>query len=187
MSVCYSLVELGPKEIPGKNVQLTFLKDSSLCLDVRFSWAEFENFKKVLDMLSFKWIAYGWETPSLDSKRARAMKEPLVRKRWKTIKFSNDYEKLPQNWEGTQAKLIAVYPEKTSFIKNGLTAFWNYDTKIRGKNERYPLDFEDALILVFIHLNTGVPFTTIRRNYQQKFEYYANSIGETFVLQRVKE
>ena len=46
----------------------------------------------------------------------------------------------------------------------------------------YDLNFKDGLILVFIHYNSGVPFTTIRRNYKEKFEYYSNAIGETFVL-----
>jgi hypothetical protein len=107
----------------------------------------------------------------------------------KTIKFSEDYFKLPPNWEGTQAKLIAVYPEKVSNIKNSLTAFWRYDTTFRNKIGRYDLDFEYALILVFIHYNTGIPFTTIRRNYSEKFEYYIHSIGESFILKKttVKE
>jgi len=34
----------------------------------------------------------------------------------KQIKFSEDYQKLPLNWEGTQAVLIGVYPTKTSII-----------------------------------------------------------------------
>jgi hypothetical protein len=102
----------------------------------------------------------------------------------KEIKFSEDYGKLPLNWEGTMATLIAVYPEKVDTIKKRFTAFWRYDTTYRGKVGQYNLKFEDALILVFIHQNTGMPFTTIRRNYPQKFEYYAASIGESFKLVR---
>ncbi|MBN2567825.1 MAG: hypothetical protein JXB42_00175 [Deltaproteobacteria bacterium] len=98
------------------------------------------------------------------------------------IKFSEDFEKLPENWNGTQAILIAVYPEKVETIKNAIPAFIEYDTKIRGEDRYYPIDFEDALILVFLHLNTGRLFPTIRRNYREKFEYYTASTRETFVL-----
>lgn len=104
----------------------------------------------------------------------------------KELKFSEDYSKLPIVWEGTQARLIAVYPEKVSLIKNELTAFWRYDTAFRDNPGHYDLNFEDALILVFIHFNSGLPFTTIRRNYPEKFNYYFNSIGETFVLKRTE-
>ena len=98
------------------------------------------------------------------------------------IKFSEDYDKLPIVWDGTQALLIAVYPCKIDDIKKGCPAFIEYDTKIRGKDKHYPLNFDDGLILVFIHQNTGLPFTTIRRNYKEKFEYYNNSVGDMFVM-----
>ena len=116
--------------------------------------------------------------------------------RWegmKTIKFSEDYEKLPFFWEGTQATLLAVYPESVNTIQQRYTAFWKRDTQIRrnstkfselGKKEYYLLNFTDAIILIFLHHNTGHLFPTIRRNYKEKFEYYMNSIGETFVLKR---
>lgn len=99
------------------------------------------------------------------------------------IKFSHEYEKLPIVWKGTQATLIAVYPEKVETIKNRFTAFFKKDIKFRGESGEYTdFDFEDALILIFIHHNTGQLFSTIRRSYQDKFEYYSNAIGETFVL-----
>lgn len=99
---------------------------------------------------------------------------------YKTIKFSNEYEKLPNVWEGTFGTLIAVYPEDVETIKKRYTAFWKYDTKIKGKDESYPLDFKYAIILVFIHHNTGMLIPTIRRNYREKFDYYFNSLGESF-------
>lgn len=104
-----------------------------------------------------------------------------------TIKFSADYEKLPENWEGTKAMLISVVPTPVRIIKEEMTAFWKYDTKYRGREEFYHLNFKEALILVFIHLNSGLPFTTIRRNYQQKLEYYTESIGDTFLLERTEK
>lgn len=102
----------------------------------------------------------------------------------KKIKFSADYDKLPAVWEGTQAILMAVTPAKTEFIKNGLTAFYRYDTTYRGGSGSYPLNFEDAIILFFIHLNTGKPFTTIRRDYPSKREYYEKSIYDYFILEK---
>jgi len=102
--------------------------------------------------------------------------------RQKKIKFSNDYEKLPLNWDGTAATLIAVYPEKMENIKNKYSAFWKKDTKVRNQEKYYSLNFKDALILIFLHHDTGTLFPTIRRNYEQKFEYYVGSIGETFIL-----
>ena len=104
----------------------------------------------------------------------------------KNIKFSEDYEKLPLNWIGTQAILISVTPHKISKLKMAVPSFIYYDTKFRNKNDFYIFDFEDCLILTFIHINTGKPFTTIRRNYMEKFEYYINSIGETFSLIKTK-
>lgn len=35
--------------------------------------------------------------------------------KFKTIKFSHDYEKLPTDWVGTQAKLVGVCTEKVAF------------------------------------------------------------------------
>jgi len=100
------------------------------------------------------------------------------------IKFSEDYEKLPLDWEGTQAVLIGVSPVKLSLMKMAIPKFLDYDTKFRGKSGRYDLNFDDALILTFIHINTGKPFTTIRRNYERKMNYYINSIGKIFELAR---
>jgi len=105
----------------------------------------------------------------------------------KTLKFSHDYEKLPLNWNGTQAQLMAVTPVSIDALKKRMPAFIDYDTKFRGKEGSYPLYFESGLILFFIHLNTGKPFTTIRRNYKQKFEYYQNAIDEPFKLLLVEE
>jgi len=66
------------------------------------------------------------------------------------IKFSEDYEKLPVDWAGTEATLIGVYPEKVKKLKARYSLFLEYDTKVRGEDRHYPLNFNDALILVFI-------------------------------------
>jgi hypothetical protein len=103
-----------------------------------------------------------------------------------TIKFSFDYEKLPIGWNGSQALLVSVYPADIEWTKRAMPAFIEYDTTHRGKTERYPLDFKDGLILVFIHYNTGRVFTTIRRNINEKFEYYLSKIGESFEMRLVE-
>jgi len=101
----------------------------------------------------------------------------------KSIKFSHDYEKLPENWQGTDAILTGLVPAKISQLKQIAPEFLEYDTKFRGEEGNYPLGFEDALILFFIHVNTGKPFSTIRRNYKSKYEYYANSVFQYFRLE----
>ena len=85
-------------------------------------------------------------------------------------------------WEGTTATLLAVYPEKVETIKNRYTAFWKMDTKFRGRDECYPLNFVDAIIPIFLHHNTGQLIPTIRRNYAEKFAYYHAKIGEPFMF-----
>ena len=112
----------------------------------------------------------------------------------KGLKFSEDYYKLPKEWNGTQAKLIAVYPEDIDKLKKSTPSFIKYDTQIREdksyltlKPRFYDLNFKDGLILMFIHYNSGIPFTTIRKNYKEKFEYYVNAIGENFILISTKK
>jgi hypothetical protein len=98
------------------------------------------------------------------------------------IKFSFDYEKLPIGWNGTQAVLVGVCHVDMDRIKKSMPAFIEYDTTHRGGHGKYALDFKEGIILSFIHLNTGKPFTTIRRNTKEKFEWYMNCLGETFEM-----
>lgn len=105
----------------------------------------------------------------------------------KEIRFKNDYEKLPIVWDGTQSTLIACYPEKLNTLVNKYTSFFNNDTKLRfepykDREQYYPVTHEDLLVLIFIHLNTGILFSTLRHNTEDNFELYINSIGETFKL-----
>lgn len=95
--------------------------------------------------------------------------------------------KLPIVWKGTHAVLIAVTPFPIDYLKKALPQFIEYDTKFRAKEGHYDLNFKDGLILTFIHINTGIPFTTIRRSYKEKFEYYISSIGETFILEELEK
>lgn len=96
------------------------------------------------------------------------------------IKFSYDYDKLPLAWNGTQAVLVGVCQADIERIKKSMPSFIEYDTTHRGGHKKYPLDFKDGLILSFIHINTGRPFTTIRRNTSEKYDWYLSCLGETF-------
>lgn len=104
------------------------------------------------------------------------------------IKFSHDYQKLPENWENTQAILIGF-----SFHSNIQNFFdrcpqlKNTDTSFRGELGQYPITFTEALILTFIHLNTGKIFTTIRRFTNEKADYYCRNMFKTFELIRANE
>lgn len=103
------------------------------------------------------------------------------------IRFSEDYEKLPEVWKGTQAKLIGIFESNTTYLKNTMPSFVIYDTKYRNKNECYGLVPDTpVIILMFIHYNNGKPFTTIRKNTEFNFNYYNDRLGQTFVLEKSK-
>lgn len=91
------------------------------------------------------------------------------------IKFSSDYHKLPFNSNGTQAVLIGISTANVKYLKQALPQFIIYDTRKRTSNkktEHYSLDFDMCIVLTFIHINSGLPFTTIRRYTKQKYDYY---------------
>lgn len=98
------------------------------------------------------------------------------------IKFSNDYEKLPLNWVNSTAKLIGVYNANISTLKKKYSSFLKRDTKIRGKNIYYKINFEKAIVLIFIHCGTGILFSTIRENKGDKLHYYHIRNSKTFKL-----
>jgi len=103
----------------------------------------------------------------------------------KPLKFSYDYDKLPENWEGTHAILLGLHKvEGMEEFRKSCPQFIEYDTKIRNSSEHYPLGFKEGLILFFFHLNSSKLFTTIRRYTPSKYTYYNDSIMETFVLAR---
>jgi hypothetical protein len=103
-----------------------------------------------------------------------------------TIKFSDDYDKLPMKWEGTQAILIGImYCPDIRGLKKRLPQLINYDTSYRGKYGRYELNFSEGIILSLFHINSCIPFTTIRRYTKDKYDYYNKCLGETFILERI--
>ena len=109
------------------------------------------------------------------------------------IKFSHDYNKLPAyNWDGQEALLVGVCRVKIANMEGLSPEFLKYDTRIRKtmidqEIDFFPLDFEDALILSFIHLKSGAPFTTIRRHTEEKADYYRGSLGRLFFMKYTGE
>lgn len=103
------------------------------------------------------------------------------------IRFSHDYMKLPPHWEDTTAKLIAVTPTRIGFLRVRMPKLLAYDTKFRGEPGNYALNFEDALLLTFVHDITGVIFTTIRSFSIGKMEYYDRLVFDTFIMERTTD
>ena len=105
------------------------------------------------------------------------------------IKFNNDYSKLPLNWEGTQAVLIGIaFCNSIEKLKKSMPQFVRHDTSIRNKKpystEFYPINFEAGIILSFVHINSGIPFTTIRKYTIEKLKKYQSMKWETFKMVR---
>ncbi len=104
----------------------------------------------------------------------------------RTLKFSHDYEKLPLNWDGTQAILIGIqYISDMKIFKNRLPQLIRVDTKFRGEEDSYELNFKEGILLTFFHLNSARLFTTIRRFTETKYDYYNSECQELFILKRV--
>lgn len=104
------------------------------------------------------------------------------------MKFSHDYDKLPENWIGSEAILLSVQDvgSMESFkVRN--PKFIEADTKIRDSDDHYPLNFEHGIILYFRHVKSGVLFTTIRRYTESKDSYYRSLIGESFTLDLISD
>jgi hypothetical protein len=107
----------------------------------------------------------------------------------KKIKFSHDYDKLPVGWRDSPAVLVGVYRVAMGWLQQ-MPAFLKYDTKISNSEEFYHLDEGpegEWLLLMLIHIDTGRPFTTIRKSNPEKERYYVGSIGETFILEYTGE
>lgn len=101
------------------------------------------------------------------------------------LKFSHDYEKLPLNWDGTQAVLWMVWhvADMKDFT-NRFTSLIKQDIKFRGEDGEYELNFKEGIMLIFHHLNSGKLFSTFRRYTPEKFMYYHSKQTETFKLVR---
>ena len=103
------------------------------------------------------------------------------------IRFSNDYYKLPDDWQDKKAILIAAsYCPDMQALEKELPAFIEFDTVIRTDDpmsaERYPINFKEGIILVFVTKQEGKMFTTIRRYTPEKMKYYEGSVWKTFIM-----
>lgn len=102
----------------------------------------------------------------------------------KTIKFSHRYEKMP--YEPKTAVLIGV---EALDVKELPPDFLDFDTQYRDKQgmQNYPLPKKGEVIVLFLwgKCDNGLHFlfTTIRRMNEMKWDYYHDSIGETFVIE----
>lgn len=105
--------------------------------------------------------------------------------RRRLLKFSNDYDKLPADWRGSQAVLAGVWTTTMEVLLQ-IPQFLNYDCHIANSDLYYELPKDpdqEMLVLSFIHWTTGRPFTTIRISNADKKKYYLESIGEIFDLE----
>jgi hypothetical protein len=108
------------------------------------------------------------------------------------IRFSHDYYKLPEGWQGKEAVLIGVsYCNDMQTVKQNLPNFLKYDATIRTEDpwdqKQYPLDFKEGIILIFVMIETGIPFTTIRRSTPEKLEYYQGNLWKSFLLEYTRK
>lgn len=104
------------------------------------------------------------------------------------LKFSHDYQKLPMQWDGTQAILIGVqYIVDMDRFKMRVPQLIRADTMFRGEEGFYPLNFKEGILLTFFHLNSSRLFTTIRRFTEDKYQNYIEDAGDTFELMRIYE
>lgn len=103
----------------------------------------------------------------------------------KSIEFCCDFEKLPEDWENTKAVLVSYVIKPVHEIYDEWGKFAEFDTKIRGTLERsFIINFENAIVLFFIHIPSGKVFATLRKYNIENVEKYGSSIGKKFVLIR---
>lgn len=103
------------------------------------------------------------------------------------IKFSHDYLKLPDHWNGKFAMLKGVH---NILLEKQNPALILYDTVFWVDKERrekgwYDLPAEGKyLLLIFEMYDKGGFFTTFRRWTSEKEEYYRSNIDKQFVLEK---
>ena len=100
------------------------------------------------------------------------------------LKFNHDYEKLPINWEDTQAILIGVvFIPDMKRLKLRLPQLIRETITFQGEEGSY----SKGILLTLFHLNSSRIFTTIRRYTKDKYQYYEKTAGKLFELMRVHE
>jgi len=110
----------------------------------------------------------------------------------KHIKFSYDYDKLPEKWENTKAVLKYIEPIRLESQNSTLIEF---DTRFRAfdyvemfrhpgiyKNCHYSLPKSGKYLFLLFKHESGALFFTQRRWTIDKEKWYMGSIGEEFVM-----
>lgn len=97
----------------------------------------------------------------------------------KTINFSFEYTKL---YYQETALLVAVYKTTKQRLSK---LFLSYDTCYHADNavKFYDLPETELIFLIFLG-DQNIPFTTVRRYTDKKWNYYKSSIGQIFELKR---
>ncbi|MDO8460547.1 MAG: hypothetical protein Q7S74_05535 [Nanoarchaeota archaeon] len=109
----------------------------------------------------------------------------------KTIKFSEEYEKMPFYADSppTQATLLEVFKVNSEELHS---RFIEYDTIYFDKKEKnwnyYKLPKGEVLVLLLKSEfdDSFDLWTTIRRFTPQKYKYYKKARGETFNIEILK-
>jgi hypothetical protein len=91
----------------------------------------------------------------------------------KTVKFSHVYPKL---WGQKTAELLRV-----CLLASVNPTLREYDTKFL-EGQYYELPKGKVIQLIFVG-DKGIPFCTIRRFTDDKWEYYTHQIGECFTIE----
>lgn len=98
----------------------------------------------------------------------------------RTIRFSHYYAKL---WEQETATLIGTRILDAKEVQKNVPLI-HYDTQWEDKNTGdtgwYPLPPSGKLIQLIFIGNKEIPFCTLRRYTEEKFQYYSKSINNTF-------
>lgn len=97
----------------------------------------------------------------------------------KTINFSFEYTKL---FYQQNAVLVAAYKTTKDRLS---TIFLTYDTcyHIDNKVKYYNIPDGELIFLIFLG-DFNIPFTTVRRYSDKKWNYYNSAVGEYFELKR---
>lgn len=98
---------------------------------------------------------------------------------FKTIAFAHEYPKL---YNQTHGVLLALFKTHRSKLHEMLIS---YDTMYVEGNERkfYHLPDDYLIVLIFMG-NFNIPFSTIRRYSDKKFDYYSQLRGKKFIFKR---
>lgn len=91
----------------------------------------------------------------------------------RTIKFSHRYDKMPRGFE--TSKLLEVFITEKNDLHEG---FILYDTSYSFDGKNYPLPNGKLIVLLLQTLGSKELWTTVRRCYKSKLDYYRGLRGQ---------